>query len=540
MFFGDWYARYAANAVRPGWYTDDVRTVIFAYLRFEQPEAYRNDLIGDYALAIMPPLHRAVFTVAGWLHAVGRLSQLLPLLLFGVTLVGVGATARRLGGFGAGLLAIVLVTGSSYYLERMAGGLPRAFAFPFVAWALFCAVSGRYRTFAVLVVLAGGFYPSSGFLLGLGLTSLLVIFGRVTGASPQLPSLRSRALLLLGTVVLATVVLAPMILSASEWGARLGSEDIATYPEAGPGGTQGLGDRPPWQSAVAVAFETYRIALFGTGRYWPAPQALLGDFVLVDLVLGFIGFGVVWRCRRDEASRRLGAVLFGVFVAHILGRMFYPAFFSPTRAIQYGLPLILVVVLAVLAADIGRGVASRVRPSWAPLGAVVSAALIGTMVAGKANSRAGFVFQLTDRDLALYRAIDTLEPSTVIAGWPDDPMSHVSWLTHRQAFMTGEMHLPFHAGYLDAVRERLDAFFAAYLAVDPEPVVALRERFGVTHLLVDRRHFRSDPPAYMQPFRAQLAALKRKARRRYLLPKLEGTAAVWSDDRFVVLDLRKL
>jgi len=59
--------------------------------------------------------------------------------------------------------------------------------------------------------------------------------------------------------------------------------------------------------------------------------------------------------------------------------------------------------------------------------------------------------------------------------------------------------MPFHRQYAELMRDRMSALIAAYFASDPEPIRTLRRRHGVTHLIVDRRHFDA-APLYFAPF----------------------------------------
>jgi len=79
--------------------------------------------------------------------------------------------------------------------------------------------------------------------------------------------------------------------------------------------------------------------------------------------------------------------------------------------------------------------------------------------------------------------------------------------------MTGEMHIPHHAGYLDRLRPRLFDFFDAYFAHDVDDVLAFAEEYDVTHFLVDDRHFGDRPPGYMPPFGARIRARQQQSRR---------------------------
>ena len=66
--------------------------------------------------------------------------------------------------------------------------------------------------------------------------------------------------------------------------------------------------------------------------------------------------------------------------------------------------------------------------------------------------------------------------------------------------------MPFHRVYTELMRERMGALIAAYFASHPEPIRSLKRRHGVTHLIVDRRHF-DVLSAYFAPFDAETRAM---------------------------------
>ena len=56
------------------------------------------------------------------------------------------------------------------------------------------------------------------------------------------------------------------------------------------------------------------------------------------------------------------------------------------------------------------------------------------------------------------------------------------------------------------MRKRVNAFIQGYFSVTPEPVLQLNKEFGVTHILVDRRHFTPEgKPKYFAPFNRRIA-----------------------------------
>ena len=144
----------------------------------------------------------------------------------------------------------------------------------------------------------------------------------------------------------------------------------------------------------------------------------------------------------------------------------------------------------------------------------------------------------------LFDAIAALPKNSLIAGWPVGPLGKLEYVTRRNVFLSGDLHQVLYLNFMQAMRERMDAMFDAYLSVDEAPLRRLREDFGVTHLIVETRHF-TDPnhaPEYFAPWQVRinprLAEIKGKE---YLLKDtVRRKAAIFDRDGLVLLDLAKL
>ena len=132
----------------------------------------------------------------------------------------------------------------------------------------------------------------------------------------------------------------------------------------------------------------------------------------------------------------------------------------------------------------------------------------------------------------IYKFISQLPERAMIAGWPDDPMSNVPYVGHRRALMTGEMHLAYHKGYLDEVRRRITDFFEAYYASSTGPIFALRDKYGVTHMFLELKHFQGPAPGYMPPLgaRAKAFADANRSRGFELMRQLDRATVAKSGD----------
>lgn len=541
---------YARNAAKHLWFHDDVRVLLWPFFRFAEPRAFEDDFLGDYALALVPTLYRAGMTVAGWLGAVEATSKVLPLLLLLVTAAGSAAAARRLGGPVAGLLAFAMALGTALFLHRMTGGIPRSFAYPLVAVALWLLARGSLRLLGLLVVVASGLYPTMGVIAGFALA--LAALGLVRddrGDLRETPALR-RVGFVGGVALGSAVMLAPLILSSSRYGDRISPSETDRFPEAGPGGIHGRADLPPFGSFADQASETLVTLWFERAApLFPALRDALGPGWLFALLLIPVGIGWLVRAATDPASRRALTSLVGTYGAFQLAKFAFPYLYAPTRVTLYALPVLVIVGLAVTAADLGRlfrRVTIRRVPKQPSTGRAVSAQVavaVGTFaVAGGVNDpAAGFVFRVPPDQARVYEVVGRLPPDTLVAGWPDDPMSNLPYLARRRAWVTGELAVGFHEGFVLAFRERLRVLFRAYLSADPEELANLRDRHGVTHLLVERRHLRRFPPGYRPPVGREIPGIVAKnGGRPPAIRTVADEAAIYRDSRYILLDLDRV
>lgn len=539
-------------------YADDVRVQVMAQLRWAQPEVFRDDFIGDYASDITPVGVHLVYRLGALIADPAWLSSVLPYPLLGLTVYGLARASARLAPVGlrgfAAFLSAALVLGCELYLQRMSGGCARAFCFPIVALGLLAVVEGR-------LILAGGIalagallYPTSAVIVAAGLFAVLFVASPDTRAIARRWSL-GRRMTALGLFVLALVLAtAPTLLKSAKHGPRVTPENVRQYPEGGPGGTHGPEDRPPYDGFFEALKGYAPRGLFGAGRFVGRSfRADHEDRLVFDAVALVALVGLFWGRRRTRL-RRFAAFALGVFLAHLTARVLAPYLYAPSRFAMYGVPPLVAVGVSVglmglvgrlpaFVVDIGAALTRgrrRLEVQARPAFAFVVSALLLFAVGGRGTSHAGLTIRLDDEHQRLYGFIRSLPPRSLVAGWPDDPMSNVPYAGRRRAFMTGEMHIAFHVGYLEAVRERLFPFFEAYVSADLERLRRLRDERGVTHVLVERRDFRHRNRGYMPPYGARLHTLWRELGSKTPALLAQPKAFVFTSPRYLVVDLARL
>jgi hypothetical protein len=525
-----------ARLTASGWaFADDVRVLIYPMFRHEDAALFPNDAVADYYLASLPDGYHVVYRVLGPLLGVVRTSMVLPYVLLALTLAALGLSARKLGGAAAVFGTVSLSLGSAYVLGRMSGGLPRGFAMPLVAAGALCLVYGRARALAALTVLAAGFYPVVALLLGTALTFLLALPSGQRGCTAGW-SFKKRLVLLGGAGVLAGAVLVPSMRRLAEYGPPITRADWSRFPEAGEAGRFQPADRPPFPALPRAAQEPLAAALVGAEA--PLLRATnLRDhaaWVLPLFALVAAG-GWAYQARRRAEALRLALLPAAVIVCHTLALLFEPRLFLPERHVAYGVP-----VAALLGVPAAFAAFSDAKRRWVRALPAAWVALVLALVGAHGSAWTGITVRTPAELRPLYDAVARLPPAAVVAGWPDETNDGIPYLSRRSVLVARETHMPFHVRFTETMRERLRALVAAYYATNEAPLAALRQRYGVTHLLLDRRNFVT-PPLYFAPFEAEArAAFEAGKPRGFTLAAVRPEAVVLTAGDYSLVELGRL
>jgi hypothetical protein len=308
-------------------------------------------------------------------------------------------------------------------------------------------------------------------------------------------SLRRRAVVLALTAVGIAFVVLPSALRLRAYGPVIDASEVPSFPEAGEYGRFDPPDRPPFPALPRAVAPPLAATLVGDGAPLVGFSNLRAHGTAASLTLFAVAaLGWVVLARRSPEARRLLVFLAAVVIAHTLSLVVTPHLFLPERYVAYGTPIVALLGVPTafsFLATHAKPVVRNVPLAWN--------LLVLALVGARGASWAGLTVLVPAGERPLYASIARLPKSSIVAGWPGFAIDNVPYLSRRTAFVTRETHMPFHRRPTLLLRERMRALVAAYFASDPEPLRALRLRHGVTHLVVDRRHFDSPPP-YFEPF----------------------------------------
>jgi hypothetical protein len=209
-----------------------------------------------------------------------------------------------------------------------------------------------------------------------------------------------------------------------------------------------------------------------------------------------------WICLawKQPNSRRLLMLGVAAIIGHTIAIATAPLFYLPQRYVAYPVPILTTVMVATGAAGYLTVLRSRVRGRHALSFAIaLAAAPLFACVGGRGSRVAGLNIDLR-QSKGFYAELAALPKDAMIAAWPSGVVDNIPYAAHRQVLVNFECHQSFHVKYTLEMRDRTEAIIAAYFANSPGPLEALRDKYRVTHLLIDLAHFRGDTPRYFKPF----------------------------------------
>jgi hypothetical protein len=547
-FFGDALLEHMRYAADPAVYNDDSRQQIYPFFRYEDRTLFHGDYIGDYYLACYPIGYFILYFIGAKAAGAVLVSKVVPYVLLAATIGALAACAHTFGRKTSAWFVAAVCLGTSLYLDRMAGGLPRGFGFPLVAGGALGLVLGKSRWLSALVWAGAAFYPASAPVIGIALALLLLVLPAKDRGEAAPWSLRRRSIHLAVTAGIAVLILLPSIWASHRYGPVITPAKVAQFPEAGRGGRYIVGDDcAPFKGMFETADEVLQMPFTGAGpplvpsiKTWVEADRTHARFRnLLYLALLIAGAGWIRLILLRSEARRLSLLLVAAVVGHLLARTFPPLLYLPQRYLLYPLPSLAVVVMA---SGVLGFFPQRVLPrrlAWLkPLEVSLVAVLVLACFGAHGSNRAGLNVKV--KKTGGYDFISKLSPDVLVAGWPGGFMDNVPYVSRRRPLVTAETYQAFHARYTLEMRRRTEAIIDAYFAADLAPLLRLKREFNVTHFVVELPIVQRRSAHVFKPIDQHIAEAVRRSRGSELEVERQFANAVYRDKSRVILDLSKL
>jgi hypothetical protein len=422
---------------------------------------------------------------------------------------------------------------------------------------LFALERDQPRTLGLTAILGALLYPIVAAVAGLclfGWMTLPLYSRQGVVARWSLP----RRLITLGLVGFITAsALVPMVIGGSAYGRRMVAADIVQYPEAGPGGNLRDYDQLPYQLFGKEWLSYYLGPMYSHGdaivpwlnvhknldRVSLLAILALGGVIILLIVLA--GLRLALQSDNRAVALRMIGFFFAAAVMHVIAWLAAPYMYIPTRYFMFSLPFIVTLLFPwSIQLLIGRLGPLKASPTFRDMVLLAIAAAYLILFGGRGNVDFEKATIVANSTRPLMNAIAALPKNIVVAGWPFGEMKNIEYITRRNAFLTAELHEIHYLKYVQDMHQRMDAVFDAYFSTDPAPLRRLRDEFGVTHFIVESRHFTdpNKPPEYFAPWGARvvprLQAIRDNA---YLMNKtVQEQSAIFNRNGFILLDLARL
>ncbi len=537
----------------------DAVQYIPSFFKYDLKDPIPTTYVKEYYLNAVCPLLYKWLTILGARFTDVRSFQLGMMYLVYTVFIGIlGRLGWVLGG-AALSFAVMAITLTSWIFIGLGfiGGAPRMYAYPLISLVLYSLIRDRPILLAITVVFGGLLYPIVAIIGGLCLAGWMLARPLCCQGQVSHWTLSRRLVTVALTGVLTISVLVPLMLGARPYGRRVVATDIPSYPEAGPDGNYRVYDKLPYKLIGSEWMTYFAGPMYSHGDPIVSSlnvhknldqETLLIVFALTGLiVLIVIRYGMSSVLREDPFGGGMRLIVFFIVCGalHVIAWLAAPYLYIPTRYFMFSLPFLFTFIFPWSL----YMVLARYSPLqlWPKLREVMFLGIIAVYLAafgsrGNVDLSAASVDEKPTQHL--FDVIATLPKDAIIAGWPLGVLRKMEYVTRRNAFLTGDLHQVLHLTFMKVMRERMDALFDAYLSTDAAPLYRLRQKFGVTHLIVDTRDF-TDPkhaPEYFAPWEARIQPRLQKIKgKEYLLNRqLRQTAAVFDQNGLLLLDLAKL
>jgi hypothetical protein len=137
---------------------------------------------------------------------------------------------------------------------------------------------------------------------------------------------------------------------------------------------------------------------------------------------------------------------------------------------------------------------------------------------------------------------DKNEPM-LIAGWPRGAVEYIPVVAHKEVLIDYEHAHPLYLNYYDEVRNRLMDVVKLTYATNITEAIAIRDRYGLTHLLVENTNFdlSKGSPHIFDPYNALVLAYRRgPPPGSHIFSDLSPAWVEYEDDIHTLIDITAL
>lgn len=570
---------------------DDLRTTTYWMPKFQDPELF-NDYISKrmiqnsyrYSLGYV-----LLYYITSFIMEPILFSKILPLILVPLTAYFFFKVGRLIAGNVAGIFtSFFAIPFLQYY--TFAGGITRAFCWPLLGAFVYFLLSKQYWKVSLILILQALFYAAILPLCGLTyLLSFLYISWK--GRKARLGLAFSKEKLLWGG--LGTIVIVLILFQTITGQLTIDREtlDMASY---GPGGRHPTFSNKQISYGSIIGKTIKKLGIFKIPQqYIFGRGGLVGekkkDGNKVGPLIFILLLSLLWS--GTQVLHRLDKELWGLFILSLIlfvvAWNFLPRLYFPIKH-TFGMLVFFIVAGAASLAQLMRTTVSLsfkrtvmsglslsglilFFPSflcnytvvlWAMAGGCLAILILPLIFRKVTTKQARYNLQLvvvaigigfwlsmffkvpglvnpTPQQKELYRFVSTLPKSSFIAGYPrDGNLDNIAFYSKRGVFISQEFFGSLTVNGLDKeMEERISAVWDAYYAESWNMVLDFCQKYGVTHLLVNKTYLDKVHPCY-QPINSKMAHVKERSN--FVLAQIPDSLFLFKKGSIGIVDYRGL
>lgn len=524
----------------PDLQNDDARTILFPFHQYGEAESLGSDPIASEMLSAVPWGVRSLYLVLVPFIDVFAAAKVVQLVALGIVAWAAVVLARsRRAGWAAAALLVFLMLHTPFAMDRVAGGLPRAFGFPcFALWVAGVLANRRVPRYLAPVILSLT-YPSIMNLI-LAAEGLLAIRGAGRrGGRVMLRRLKRYAML----VGVCLVCVLPAAMGSSDRGPIHTLEQAKKEPAFGRSGRLYILPFAEPFSAMGKAFlDPVAVARPARGAKGAFQEALRNEPVLLTACL--MGLLLLFPILRLGPSPQMAvAFVVGAVIVYASSRVLAFRLYSPERYYSFGMRM---AGMAFIMASVSqawfwlRNTSHRETARNVTVLTVIG--LLWGLGGDRIKTNTGMVID-RKTDAPLYEFVRELPKDVRFATHilDGDGIPLFGARAHMGSYETLQ---PWFVDSWARQKERAMDTQVAYYATERQPVLDFAEKHGVTHFLLNKIRLGKravQKSGSFQPFSGHARQLLRKAKKRpLLLARPPKEAVVFQHGRFRVLSVAKL
>lgn len=485
----------------PWMINDDQRAQIFEFYYENGEWLFKGDYISDFYKRVFYPLgFSMLYSVAGILGDPLIFSKYLQEFLFLLSLLFLFMIGKTQENSLVGIFCLLMGFVTDFYVNGIAGGLARSFAYPLIASFCWGMLRGNVWIVISMFLLQVLFYPPIALPCSITL-AIWLLFPRLAGLDTGKLRFKSRLFILIAVAILSISFVMPNISNLAKYGEKITRNMRAEYPEAGPQGRTYIKDVGPFPSVISKIPEIVQVSFSGNGIF-----AI--DNKVKNLLLLFTGLMslIGWISLIKERSKACALIIFFISacLAYEIAR--FAHLYIPRRSLKV-IPFIIhislvfgfIEFLKVMFKKISFSENSNFMKTTVFLSAITMTFLfIDTKIPGSE-------LYSEKRNAEFFNYLkNQLPQKALVAGWPSE-VDAIPLLSKKRILVGKETFLPMRTHYILEMRRRTSALIDAYLSDDIESIKRLRDDFGVTHFIVHWKYFqpiqqdRDGQPLFISP-----------------------------------------